>query len=353
MTRLGIYRSAAPPGVFFDAPAEAALRTIVAGAVGLGPAGAALIDPPPGTAATRIGELVIAPAEDPDPYVVQAAAQPVGKPEVNRKPPGDPGSWAIQSLLFSRDQYTPAQARAWIRAQGDRYGDYGVDETGDKLHFRQYDPAWFSAMRVITLGDGITANYGRVAAERRKAADATAMLAAAGAVYQAHYDVMKSLNRLIIQAGVRIVDRSPDVAKADPPDGEERYVLSLVLEPNDGVDAPLRPDTQKDIYSAAEIRRGAHSWMEAGGAIDLMHNWQPLSREDVRPCESYLAPCDFTCGEGDRAQRVRKGSWMLALRIVNDDLWAAVKAERLGAYSIGGSAERTPVPAAGGPHGEP
>jgi hypothetical protein len=40
---------------------------------------------------------------------------------------------------------------------------------------------------------------------------------------------------------------------------------------------------------------------------------------------------------------VIKGSWLLGIRVVDDALWAACKAGKLGAYSVGGDAVRTPV----------
>lgn len=146
-----------------------------------------------------------------------------------------------------------------------------------------------------------------------------------------------TLNRRIEQ-NLRVL--STEVRKVDA-DTEERFVLSLVLEPNDGVDGPLHPDTQNDIYSAAEIRRAAHGWMEKGGAVDLQHNWKALGNERVKVVENYLAPADIEIGEA----KVLKGSWLLGLRVLDDELWAAAKDGKLGAFSIGGSARRVEVEA--------
>jgi hypothetical protein len=117
----------------------------------------------------------------------------------------------------------------------------------------------------------------------------------------------------------------------------------MVLEPNDGKDgAPFKPDTQKDVYSSDDIRKACHVWMEYYGAIDLMHSWKALGKQDVRVLECYIAPCNFQNGEDN----VVKGSWMLAVRIANDELWKAVKEGKLGAFSIGGTANRVPLEAA-------
>jgi len=126
-------------------------------------------------------------------------------------------------------------------------------------------------------------------------------------------------------------------------DVEERYILGIVLEPTlrkdaDGNDL-LVPDTQGDVYTAEEVRKAAHLWLSHYGQVDLMHSWRPLRQEQVQVLESYLAPVDFDI---DGAS-VIKGTWLLALRVLDDALWEAVKAGALGAYSIGGTANSDPL----------
>jgi len=58
--------------------------------------------------------------------------------------------------------------------------------------------------------------------------------------------------------------------------------------------------------------------------------------------ESYLAPTDFSVGE----LAVKKGTWLLAVRVLSDELWERVKSGDLTGFSIGGSARRVPEPAA-------
>jgi hypothetical protein len=114
---------------------------------------------------------------------------------------------------------------------------------------------------------------------------------------------------------------------ADPKD--ERYVLGIVLEPE-------TEDSQKDIYSAEEIRQAAHKFMETYGSIGLMHKVALGGR--VAILESWIAPCDFDLN----GQHVKKGTWMLAIRVKDDDLWDSVKKGELTGFSIGGSAIRRP-----------
>jgi site-specific DNA-adenine methylase len=115
----------------------------------------------------------------------------------------------------------------------------------------------------------------------------------------------------------------------DPND--ERYVLGIVLEPE-------VVDAQGDIYSSEEIRRAAHRFMEEFGGLGLMHRLRVNGQ--VKVLESYLAPVDFTLGE----VQVRKGTWLLAVRVLADDLWERVKNGELTGFSIGGSARRVPEP---------
>lgn len=111
---------------------------------------------------------------------------------------------------------------------------------------------------------------------------------------------------------------------------EERYVFGIVLEPE-------RVDAQQDIYSAAEVRDAAHRFMEEYRNLGLMH--REILGEQVKILESYLAPADF---EAD-GTRIKKGTWLLAVRVTDDDLWRQIKAGELTGFSIGGSALRAPA----------
>jgi DNA adenine methylase len=111
---------------------------------------------------------------------------------------------------------------------------------------------------------------------------------------------------------------------------EERYVLGIVLEPE-------RVDAQQDIYSAAEVREATHRFMEEYRNLGLMH--REILGEQVKILESYLAPTEF---EVD-GTRIKPGTWLLAVRVVDDELWRQVKAGELTGVSIGGSAIRAPA----------
>ena len=117
---------------------------------------------------------------------------------------------------------------------------------------------------------------------------------------------------------------------------DERYVLGIVLEPE-------VIDAQGDIYSADEVRQAAHRFMEQFGELGLMHR-RKLG-DQVKVVETFLAPADFTLGDVP----VRQGTWLLAVRILDDDLWQKVKDGQLTGFSVGGTARAealTPTPEA-------
>ena len=112
-------------------------------------------------------------------------------------------------------------------------------------------------------------------------------------------------------------------------DAEERFVLGIVLEPE-------VVDAQGDIYSADEVRQAAHRFMAEYGGLGLQH--QLRVNDQVKILESYIAPSDLKLGETD----VRKGTWLMAVRVLSDELWQRVRAGELTGFSIGGSARRSP-----------
>lgn len=108
---------------------------------------------------------------------------------------------------------------------------------------------------------------------------------------------------------------------------EERYILGVVLEPD-------TVDSQGDMISAAEIRQAAHKYMQNFGNVGLQH--QVYVNDKIKILESYVAPVEFTIGE----QVVKAGTWLMGFRVIDDSIWAAVKAGVLGGLSIGGKAFR-------------
>lgn len=310
-----------------------------------------LVDnPQPQTRARRVGEIVVRPVDDDDIYVAEPVspidepskevADLVGQPGIDRAPDGNAGEWAIQALIFDKESFTDETAREWI-AHRDDYEDFGIDETSGTYQFVQFDRKYFDLFRIVAVDQGVSATYAQIAAEENANSFEDFIQA-----YEKH-KVIRAMNRLIAAKGLFLLPQSKDVVvtKGDDEDAEEkeeRYILGIVLEPT-LTDTDITPDTQDDVYTAETIRAAAHGWMENYGLIDLMHNWEALSKENVRVLESYIAPCDFPIGDGADKYSVKKGTWLLALRVISDALWEAIGDGDIGAYSIGGVASREPL----------
>lgn len=332
---IGIFRSAS--GTFLGVDALTVLEEVAKATVEI--VGDIVAPPKTVEPCTRIGKvsLFVTPVDDRATYYPNVAvSEEVAKPAGGRKPAYDSGAWVVQSLIFDNEKFTQAQANEWFKENaGFVSGD--VDTTGASFRFRQYDPQYFSQFRTKPITTGITAVVGRVKADEEKAGT-VADIEAATSVYHG----IRAINRAISKNGLRVVSRTT-FTKADQTPTEERYILGLVLEPTLKEGGEIKPDTQKDVYTAEEIRKAAHGWMEKQGQIDLMHNWKALKADQVRVLESYLAPCDLVIGEGEDQRKITKGSWLLALRVLDDAIWADVKAGKIGAFSIGGEATRKPL----------
>jgi len=108
-------------------------------------------------------------------------------------------------------------------------------------------------------------------------------------------------------------------------DEEKHIVYGVVLEPES-------EDTQGDVISAEEIEKTAHLFMMRARRIGLSHR----RRIEAFPVESFLAPVNFSFEN----QPVKKGSWVLGVKIFDEQIWQDVKAGFLGAFSVGGFGTR-------------
>jgi hypothetical protein len=125
----------------------------------------------------------------------------------------------------------------------------------------------------------------------------------------------------------RVLARSIRLHKAAGAPEEERFVLGIVLEPE-------VVDAQGDVYSVEEVRRAEHRFMEFYRHIGLQH--RQLVDDRVAILESYLAPAEFEID----GEKVRAGTWLLAGRINDIEMWEKVKSGTYDGWSIGGDAIR-------------
>lgn len=78
----------------------------------------------------------------------------------------------VQSLIFSKEKFTEAEAKAWAREHD--YKSSGVDETEDSYRIRQRDPGDFvsSSFRTVELDTGVSAVMGHLKSASSSAARA-------------------------------------------------------------------------------------------------------------------------------------------------------------------------------------
>lgn len=128
-------------------------------------------------------------------------------------------------------------------------------------------------------------------------------------------------------------------------DEDEHIVKMIVLEPDVA-------DNYNHVVSATEIRNAMYMWMEHYRNCEVMHrdkggNLFPLEQRILSPedpawrqgwneefaiLECYQAPTDYF--END--QVVRKDSWILTLRVKDNEIWRKIKNKELTGASMGG-----------------
>ncbi|MEN3054122.1 MAG: XkdF-like putative serine protease domain-containing protein [Candidatus Methanosuratincola petrocarbonis] len=130
--------------------------------------------------------------------------------------------------------------------------------------------------------------------------------------------------------------RGPKVEKGDlqiiSKNEEKQIAYGVVL-------SPEGPDAQGDVTPPEEIEDAAHNFLAFGGAIGLLHKGKPIPS---RPVESYIAPIDFEFIPGVEESKVTKGTWILAVKIFDDQVWDLVKRGELTGFSIQGWGKRVP-----------
>jgi len=119
--------------------------------------------------------------------------------------------------------------------------------------------------------------------------------------------------------------------------GESRYILGVVLEPQD---PNAVTDGGGDVYSAEEIEGAFELWTEGGyGNFDRQHGM--LANHEFTLLDNFILRCD-EAGIHIRGRFIKRGSWLVGARC-GDQAWADVKSGKLAGYSMNGLARRTPL----------
>lgn len=123
---------------------------------------------------------------------------------------------------------------------------------------------------------------------------------------------------------------------------EKRFVLPILKATESGdlrlVTGPvLIPDTvdaQGDVITAEEIQKAAHTFLiEYNEQTQIAYMHKDFKRP-LALVESYIAPIDFEY-EG---RSVVKGTWIVTVKVLDEDTWQAVKKGEIRGFSIGGTA---------------
>lgn len=106
--------------------------------------------------------------------------------------------------------------------------------------------------------------------------------------------------------------------------GKDRQILyGIVYEPD-------FVDSQDDFSSADEIEKAAHNFLVKARKVKVQHD--EVAKASV--VESYIAPADLNVG----GNAVRKGSWVLVIKVNDSELWSEIKEGKYTGLSMGGTA---------------
>ena len=113
----------------------------------------------------------------------------------------------------------------------------------------------------------------------------------------------------------------------------QQVLVGVVLEP-DVVDG------HGDTYSAEDIEKAAHFYLRHFGNVGLEH--KRLINHKAVVVESYILLADLEIG----GMNLKKGTWLMAIQVLDSELWGMVESGEIDGLSIGGLAAKLPLPQA-------
>jgi hypothetical protein len=121
------------------------------------------------------------------------------------------------------------------------------------------------------------------------------------------------------------------VLKAKTP---KQILYCVVAEPGD-------VDLHDDVWDLDEIEKAAHQYLLESRVVGDSHSKNArgnLIKADAGVVESFIAPVDFEVG----AEKILKGSWVIAIKVNDPEMWAQVERGDITGVSIGGTGYRIP-----------
>lgn len=104
-------------------------------------------------------------------------------------------------------------------------------------------------------------------------------------------------------------------------DTDKKLFTAVVLRPN-------TVDAHGDIYDEEAVEKACYDYNEFCRQGNLQHLMQT---ELVVPVESWVSKTDHILGEGE----VKKGDWLMTVRVDNDEIWDMCKKGEFTGFSIG------------------
>lgn len=108
-------------------------------------------------------------------------------------------------------------------------------------------------------------------------------------------------------------------------DKARQLVYGVVLTPDE-------VDSQDDYMTADDIEKAAHFYMENSRTVGAGHE-KPIKAVVV---ESYISPCEWTTDTPYGPQIVKKGAWVLCVKVLDKAEWSKVVDGEYQAFSVGG-----------------
>lgn len=104
-------------------------------------------------------------------------------------------------------------------------------------------------------------------------------------------------------------------------DTDKQIFTAVVLRPNE-------VDLHGDIYSEEVVEKACYDYLEYSRKGNLQHL---VETQLAVPVESYIAKSDFELGSG----QVKKGDWVLSMKINDEQLWEMCKNGEFTGFSVG------------------
>jgi len=107
-------------------------------------------------------------------------------------------------------------------------------------------------------------------------------------------------------------------------DSEEHILYGIVYEPDE-------TDTDGDTVNAEEIRKAAHYYMAMSQVTKINHKGAAVNTNIL---ESYISTVDLVIA----GRAVKKGTWLMAVKVNDAEIWKSVEEGALTGFSLAGPA---------------